>query len=223
MVATDQSESTYNPGILLPNTTYYWKIMAMDNHGAESEGQMWQFSTIKPGKIEFNNTTYNILEDAGVAVITVNRSKGSDGEVSINFATSEGSAAPVSDYISASGAMTFADGETNKTFIMTIANDGLIEGDETVNLTLSNPTGGAILGASITVILTITDDANDVIAGDIDGSGTVDMRDLILVIQIISGTTPTVPIHMGDVNGDGRIGLEDTIHILQVVSGLKIP
>ena len=161
--------------------------------------------------------------NAGTASITVTRSEGSDGEVSINFATSEGSAAPVSDYIAASDTLTFADGETSKTFTVTIVDDGLIEGDETVNLSLSNPTGGATVGASTTAILTITDDTEDVIAGDIDGSGAIDLRDLILTLQIVSRTTPTAPIHRGDVNGDGRIGIEEAIHILQVVSGLKTP
>ena len=63
----------------------------------------------------------------------------------------------------------------------------------------------------------------DVIAGDIDGSGSVDMRDMILTLQAVSGIEPTVTIHRGDVNGDGRIGMEEAIYILQVVCGLKIP
>ena len=220
-VATGQTGTTCDPGGLSPNTTYHWKVVARDNHGIQIEGPTWHFTTIKPGKIEFSNTAYNIFEDAGAAVITVNRSEGSDGEVSINFATSEGSAAPVSDYISTSGTLTFADGETSKTFSVTIVDNGLIEGNEIVNLTLSSPTGGAITGASITAVLTISDDADDVIAGDIDGSGAIDLKDLILTIQIISGTTPTAPIHRGDVNGDGRIGIEESVYVLQIISEQK--
>ena len=58
-----------------------------------------------------------------------------------------------------------------------------------------------------------------IITGDIDGSGSVDMKDLLLAMQIVSGLTPTAPIHCGgDVNGDGRIGIEETIYALKIIS-----
>jgi hypothetical protein len=36
----------YSPGILELNTTYYWKIVAWDEHGASSKGDIWMFKTI---------------------------------------------------------------------------------------------------------------------------------------------------------------------------------
>ena len=44
-VVGNQSAVIYNPGILQYNTTYYWKIRAWDNHGAYTEGAVWQFTT----------------------------------------------------------------------------------------------------------------------------------------------------------------------------------
>jgi len=44
-VSSNQSSTTYNPGTLNLLTTYYWKIVAWDNHGASTAGPIWQFTT----------------------------------------------------------------------------------------------------------------------------------------------------------------------------------
>ena len=81
------------------------------------------------------------------------------GAVSVQYATVRGSAQPGQDYTAASGTLNWADGDmANKTFTVPITNDTVFEGNETVNLTLSNPTGGATLGSQSTALLTIQDD-----------------------------------------------------------------
>ncbi|MBN1280587.1 MAG: hypothetical protein JXA00_02960 [Candidatus Thermoplasmatota archaeon] len=44
-VASNQSSASYNPGLLSHLTTYYWKIVSWDNHGASTQGPLWQFTT----------------------------------------------------------------------------------------------------------------------------------------------------------------------------------
>ena len=70
----------------------------------------------------------------------------------MNFATSNGSATSGSDYNAASGTIAFGVGETSKTFVVAIIDDGAVEGAETINLTLSSPTGGATLGLAAAVL-----------------------------------------------------------------------
>ena len=54
--------------------------------------------------------------------------------------------------------VSFANGDTaNKTVSIPIVNDTSVEPNETVNLALSSPTGGATLGSPSTAVLTITD------------------------------------------------------------------
>lgn len=57
-----------------------------------------------------------------------------------------------------SGTATFAAGDDTETFTVPICNDSTFEPDETVNMALSNPTGGATIGTPATAVLTITDD-----------------------------------------------------------------
>jgi len=111
--------------------------------------------TLQPGQLEFSSLSYEVAEDGGSATITVNRINGSNGTVTVDYATSDGSAAG-SDYTSTSDTLTFGEGETSQTFSIDITDDNELEGDETVNLILSNVTGGAALGTSAAT-LTIKD------------------------------------------------------------------
>ena len=43
--ADDQPETTFDPGTLLAETTYYWQIIAKDEHGLTTDGPIWSFGT----------------------------------------------------------------------------------------------------------------------------------------------------------------------------------
>ena len=65
-------------------------------------------------------------------------------EVSVDWATADGTAVAGRDYTAASGTLTFAPGETTKTVSVAILNDTTSEGDETVTLQLSDVVGHAV-------------------------------------------------------------------------------
>jgi hypothetical protein len=44
-VSSGQFETSYDPGTLDYDTRYYWKIVAEDNKGAVTEGEIWEFTT----------------------------------------------------------------------------------------------------------------------------------------------------------------------------------
>ncbi|RLF36819.1 MAG: hypothetical protein DRN08_00615 [Thermoplasmata archaeon] len=63
LVVNNQSSTVYDPGTMSYMTTYYWKIVAWDNHGAKSIGQIWSFTTEEssqnnpPNKPDINGPT----------------------------------------------------------------------------------------------------------------------------------------------------------------------
>jgi YD repeat-containing protein len=111
------------------------------------------------GAIQFSLAAYSVNESGGSVLITVTRTGGSSGAVGVSYVTNNGTATAGSDYTSTSGTLSWVNGDTsNKTFSVSILNDSVYEGDETVNLTLNSPTGGATLGFPSTAVLTIIDD-----------------------------------------------------------------
>ena len=110
-----------------------------------------------PGDFAFAAPSFSVLETGTNAVITVIRTNGSVGQVSVNYSVGGGTASPGVDYTPVSGTVTFQDGQTNKTFSVPVFHNPLVTGNQTVNLTLSSPTGGGQILQPNPVPLTIVD------------------------------------------------------------------
>jgi hypothetical protein len=46
LVSADQADTSFDTGILNPNTVYYWKIVTKDNYGMTTPGPVWHFTTL---------------------------------------------------------------------------------------------------------------------------------------------------------------------------------
>jgi hypothetical protein len=118
---------------------------------------------IVPGTLQFSSATYSVGEGGGTVTLTVNRTGGSDGAVSADYSLGGGTATGgaacggTTDYVNTGGTVSFANGETSKTFNVTICEDAVFEGNETFDATLSNPMGGATIGTPNPATVTITD------------------------------------------------------------------
>src|SRR5690606_5651355 len=88
--------------------------------------------------------------DAGTttAVFTVTLSGASVQTVSVNYATADGTAQAGSDYVGASGTLTFAPGTTSQTLVITINGDLVTEADETFVVNLASAANATILDGS---------------------------------------------------------------------------
>jgi azurin len=114
---------------------------------------------LAPGTVQFAVTAVSVAESVTTVTITVTRTGGADGAVSVAYNTADGTATAPADYGSASGTLNWADQDAApKTFQVTIVNDTLDEPDETFTANLSAPTGGAVLGANTVETVTIQDD-----------------------------------------------------------------
>jgi hypothetical protein len=110
------------------------------------------------GTVQLGAASYSVGEGAGLATVTVTRTGGTSSEATVAYLTGDDTARAGSDYDAASGTVTFGLGETTRTFTVTIRDDLVREGNETVKVALQDPGNGLFLGARKTALLWIVDD-----------------------------------------------------------------
>jgi len=132
-------------------------LTILDDESAGPAGML----TFSPASQSFTEGALPILPYQ----VTVIRTGGSSGAVSVMVVVAGGTATEGADYLLpipgplAGVPLSWADGESGpKSFVLTILDDLLPEPDEIGLLTLTNVTGGAVLGSPKDAALTIIDD-----------------------------------------------------------------
>jgi hypothetical protein len=135
-----------------------YPIVVHVNAGFGAEAVPLVVNVEPAGQLAFSAGNYSVSEHGGSATITVSRSGGVTGAVSVLVSTSDGTATAGTDYTAVSKTVSWADGDTApKTVTVPITDRGLTTGQRTVNLALGSPGGGATLGSPASAVLTILD------------------------------------------------------------------
>ncbi len=120
-----------------------------------------------------------VNENAGTATVVVRLPGAIAGGFTVDFATADGTAIQPGDYATATGTLTFAGtADETQTFTVSIVDDAIVEGLETILISLSN-SSNVMVDTSDTALLTITDDdsatlnVNDVTVTEVDGNVTI--------------------------------------------------
>lgn len=125
---------------------------------------------------------------AKTLLATVSLSVASGAPVTVNYATQNGTAIAGTDYVAASGTITFAPGETSRTIPLMVNGDAAVEPDEYFMLTLSGATGATLTRPSATMTIQ-NDDSGPVQPGSLQAKG-----DLTISSDWGSGCTATVTL-----------------------------
>ena len=104
-------------------------------------------------QLSVTDATASEEDDATIDfVVTLNPA--GEANITVDYATSNGTASAGSDYTATSGTLTFTAGETSKTVTVAIIDDSTEESDETLTLTLSNASGAEISDGQATGTIT---------------------------------------------------------------------
>ena len=147
-----------------PGTVSVEEIFFLDNStliaATHGRGMYSASASAGPGSVQFTASTQAVFESIGSATVTVTRVGGTSGAISVNYATAGGTATSSADFTPQSGTLAWPDGDaSSRSFTIPIINDGIPEPSESFSVTLSAPTGGALLGAPATQTITITTEA----------------------------------------------------------------
>lgn len=96
------------------------------------------------GSLSFSDPTFNVDETGGTATVTVERNGGASGQVSVNYAVTGLTATAGADFVATAGTLLFGDGQTTQTITVPILDDVAAEGDETAQVSLTNPVDATI-------------------------------------------------------------------------------
>jgi len=176
---------------------------------------------VNAGTIGLSQAVYNATEDATAhsITITVTRSGDTEGAVSINYGTTDGTAhsgGPAAtgqaDYTPTNGTLSWADGEGgSKTFTIDILPDNLNEGKELINLALTNAIGGPALGITNAAVAIAPSDGKVIDA--LAKVPTAQFRDAVgfagdIITVRLAGLKGTATVYLTDPDGDGTGQLE---------------
>jgi Calx-beta domain len=171
----------------------------------------------QPGTIQFSMSNYAVDEAAGTATITVTRNE-SGPTSSVNYSTADGTAVAGTDYVPTSGTLTFNPGVLVQTFTIPILINPQINGNKTVLLSLSPPTGLATSGSPSSAVLTIIDDGVDRMGPHVTSvkavSGAFGVAELVITFdEALNPATAVDLLNYGyavrTAGKDGKLGTKD--------------
>jgi len=189
--------------------------------------------TLEDGPTSFTLTAYNNeVESAHSNSVTVTIS-GTTPPANNPPTISGTPATSVAEGSSYSFTPSANDADSGDTLTFSISNKPSWATFNTASGRLSGTPGNGDVGTTTGIRITVTDGSgasaslaafnievvSEVLRGDVDCNGVVDLTDLHLTEEILSGRTPSSTVCMqADVNGDGLIGFEEHMYILDQIS-----
>ena len=167
-------------------------------------------TTPSPGQLSFATTNFVVNEGDGTAFLTVLRTNGSSGSVSVTYSTVPGTAQPGLNYTTVSGPLTFGNGEISKNIMVPLVDNNVVQGPVSLSVVLSNPTGNATLIAPTNTILTIND--NDVGIAFVNATNYVSETNSsgTIFVQRIGATNNVISANYFSTNGTAFAGTNYT-------------
>jgi endoglucanase len=136
-----------------------------------------------PGALGLSGSAYAATQNAGSLVVTVDRSGGTTGTVSVKYSTSDGTAIAGTNYTKTQGTLTWAAGNSAaQTFAVPISASPVLTASKGFTVTLSSAGGGATLGTS-SATATINVNGASSVSVRVQGNHLIDANGKVLQLR----------------------------------------
>ncbi len=183
------------------------------DNGQNNEGKVFVYHAITPGGIlEFAVENVSVNEGAGTVTVSVARNLASEGSVSVDYLTRNGTAIAGSDYTAGNGTLSWTDGDSaSKDIEIDVIDNSLDTVNRTFAIELDNPLGQSKLSNKSTATITIID--NDVASIEFTGmmyTVNEDGPQVALEVRRLGGTVGTASIDFASNDGTATAGTDYT-------------
>ena len=141
-----------------------WAFGTLATGGPQSyyldDFELYGVAPERPLTVGFSVADTQVIEGE-TAMVEVKLSKPSAEQVTVDWATTTGTATPERDYVPASGTVTFAPNQTRATLEVATIDDDAYQGERGVVVELSNPVGADMGRPPLTRVLVLDDESYD--------------------------------------------------------------
>ncbi len=163
-----------------------------------------------PGQLYFSATNYLAGSGDGNAYLTVQRTNGTAGSVSVTYSTLPGTAKPGIDYSSVNSTVTFNDGDTAKIITVPLVNNPTPQAPVSLSVLLSNPLGGATVIAPANATVTIVNTNVGVGFVQVTNAVSESTGTASLLVARFGSPDSVVTLNYGTTNGTAVAGVNYT-------------
>ena len=185
-----------------------------DNSGATSAPAVTPITVAPVVDPTISIDDVSVNEAAGTITFTVTLDQPTTANVSVNYATADGTATSGADYTAGNGTLTFAPGVTTQTVTIDIGDDALFEGNENFNVLLCGAVNATIADNSGTGTITDNDTPTIAVSSPTVGEGGF----AVFTVSLSNPSTTAVTFNPTLASGTATVGT-DTGSALQYFNG----
>jgi hypothetical protein len=120
--------------------------------------------------VSLASTSVTADEGAGDATVVINRGGDTSKQVTVGYATGDGTATLLRDYMPVFGTVTFAPGETQKAVTIPLIDNGYAGGSKSFSLTIGNASGAALQMPNVATVTITNNDAANLTTNPLDNA-----------------------------------------------------
>ena len=192
----------------LKNGLLYINVHSNNFINGEIRGQFASSSSVS--SIQFSATNYTVSESEASLTVAVTRIGNTQSSVTMSYSTTNGSASAPNDYVTSSGTLQFAVGETVKYFMVPIIDDLNVEETESFNLVVNVPSAGAMQGSPFIATVNVLDDDRPLVLTEENTARAIALSSVSMLRE---------PFHLSD---PYNLSLDQHTRIMLFASGLDL-